>query len=41
MFDNKPRMSYEQYMDFVAMIKVEGHTVIVRSKPTEFLGKIE
>jgi hypothetical protein len=41
MFDKKPRMTYEQYMDFLALVKVEGHRVIVKSGPSEFLGKIE
>ena len=40
MFDKKPRMSYEQYIDFLALVKIEGHKVIVRSGTTEFLGKI-
>lgn len=41
MFDKKPRMTYEQYIDLLALVKVEGHRIIVRSGPSEFLGKIE
>lgn len=41
MFDKKPRMTYEQYMDLMALVKVEGHKVIMRSGTTEFSGKIE